>query len=241
MTSLTVQAAAIPERLVPTSFTAARGEMIAVIGPNGGGKTSLLRAIAGVEQAKGGVIIGDDSLHSMPEQRRRSVLSFLPASRDIGWPIPVRDVVQMGQTKLDDRLLDDLLEALEIDRLAVRPVDQLSTGERTRVLFARCLAAQPALHLLDEPLSNLDPYWAIRFLDLMQQEAARGAIILASLHDLSHLHRFDRVLLMAEGKLQMDETPAILLDSERFEQIFRIRRGGSNWAISRQADRQSSR
>jgi len=233
MMSLTVQAAAIQARLAPTSFTAAPGEMIAVIGPNGGGKTSLLRAIAGVEQAKGEVMIGVDPLRAMPEQRRRSLLSFLPASREIGWPIPVRDVVQMGQTTLEARQIDDLLVALEIDRFADRPVDKLSTGERTRVLFARCLAARPALHLLDEPLSNLDPYWAIRFLHLMQQEAARGAILLASLHDLSQLHRFHRVLLIAEGKLQMDETPAILLDSKRFEEIFRIRRDGSDWAITR--------
>lgn len=240
MTSLRAHEVALPGRLGATSMSASAGEMIAVIGPNGGGKTSLLRAIAGVEQAVGRVDIGGECLADLPEARRRTLLTFLPASRDLGWPIPARDVVAMGGNRRNAQLIDRVMEQMELEALADRPVNQLSTGERTRVLFARCLAAQPSLHLLDEPLSNLDPYWVLRFLDFMRAEAQRGAIVLSSLHDLSHLPRFDRAILVTDGQLQMDETPAILLESERFEQFFRIRRSGREWKISLPVDQQSS-
>ena len=102
---------------------------------------------------------------------------------------------------------------------------------------ARALAPRPLVLLLDEPLSNLDPYWVLRFLELLRTAAeAQGQAVLVSLHDLALLPRFDRALLVAGGKLQMDEAPADLKASERFEDIFQVREGADGgWTIRTQA------
>lgn len=232
MTSLVAQGIALEARLRPSDLVVTPGQMVAVVGPNGGGKTSLLRALARVERAGGRVDIDGENLDQTPEARRRQLLAFLPASRDIGWPISVRDVIALGLTRRDPDRISELLASFELEPLANRPVDRLSTGERARVLMARALAARPKLLLLDEPLSNLDPYWVLRFLDLFRDCASKGQMLLVALHDISLIGRFDRALLVADGRVQMDETPADLLASERFEEIFRVRRNpGGEWAI----------
>jgi len=233
MTSLVARQVALDGRLQPTDLVIKAGEMVALVGPNGGGKTSLLRALARIEQASGQVLVDGEDVDKAAPARRPRLLSFLPASREVTWPIAVRDVIALGLAEPDEERIDELIAQLELEPLADRPVDRLSTGERARVLTARALAACPKLLLLDEPLSNLDPYWVLRFLDLFAAAAEAGQTVLVSLHDLSLLPRFRRALLVADGKLQMDEAPARLMASERFEEIFRVRAlADGGWMIS---------
>ncbi len=119
---------------------------------------------------------------------------------------------------------------MELDGLADRHVNRLSTGERARVLTARALAAKSRVLLLDEPLSNLDPYWVLRFIHLFEAAAASGQVVLVALHDLSQLRHFRRALLIADGKIQMDEAPAGMIASERFQEVFRIQPANGSWA-----------
>jgi iron complex transport system ATP-binding protein len=240
MTALLASAIALPGRLSPTDLALDRGQMLALVGPNGGGKTSLLRALAGVEDALGDVAIDGEQLAGLNEARRRALLAFLPASRDLGWPIAARDVIALGLARLDAARVSELVDLFEFGPLAHRPVSRLSTGERTRVLLARAMAARPRLLLLDEPFANLEPFWVLRVGDILRSLASEGTLILVALHDLAQLERFDRALLVADGAVQMDEAPASLMASERFEQIFRIHAAPGGWAI-RPADRQSSR
>ena len=239
MTALRARGIALPGRLEVTNLAFDRGQLVALIGPNGGGKTSLLRTLAMVEDAEGEVAIDGELLTGLNEARRRALLAFLPASRELGWPIAACDVIALGLERPDKARIGELIDLFELAALAHRPVNRLSTGERTRVLLARALAARPRLLLLDEPFANLEPYWVIRAGEILRALASDGTLVIVALHDLAQLERFDRALIVAEGAVQMDEAPADLMASERFENIFRIRAERGAWAI-RPADRQSS-
>lgn len=241
MTSLIAEGIEIDQRLGATDLRVERGELVALVGPNGGGKTSLLRALARTDQAGGKVLIDGEDLDRLGEARRRRLLAFLPASREVHWPISARDVIALGLEQRDDERVAELLKLLELERFANRPLDHLSTGERARVLMARALAARPRVLLLDEPLSNLDPYWVLRMLDLLHEAAMSGQVVLVALHDLALLDRFDRALLVAGCKAELDATPAALLADAKFEQAFRVRPEEGRFVLSSSADRRSSR
>lgn len=233
MTSvLEARAVTLEGRLGPTELDCRAGEMIAVIGPNGAGKTSLLRAIAGIELSGGQVrICGEEIAQSAPARRMR-LLSFLPATRSLIWPISARDVVALGLPSPDSGRIDELVEALELRQLAERAVNHLSTGERSRVLLARALVAKPKLLLLDEPLSNLDPYWVLKTLEILRTESkASGSAVLTSVHDLNQVTAFDRAILLNQGGVVADGAPGEMLASDVFAQAFRIERSGSGWRI----------
>lgn len=233
MTSLAARQVAIPGRLEPTDLAVRAGELVALVGPNGGGKTSLLRALARIEGAAGVVAIDGEDLDQAPIARRRRLLSFLPASRDVTWPIAARDVIALGLDRRDDCRIDELISLLELERMADRPVNRLSTGERARILLARAMVGNPQVLLLDEPLSNLDPYWVIHIIEVLENIARSGQSVLVAVHDLAQLSHFSRALLIADGKVQMDEAPASLTASERFEEVFRIRPANGGWTIKR--------
>lgn len=240
MTSLIARQVGIPGRLRPTDLDIGAGELVALVGPNGGGKTSLLRALARIEGAVGVVAIDGEEVDLAPAPRRRRLLSFLPASRDLTWPIAARDVIALGLDRPDPARIAELIALLELEKLADRPVNRLSTGERARILFARALAGNPRALLLDEPLSNLDPYWVLRLMAILETAARSGQAVLVAVHDLAQLVHFNRTLLVAGGQVLMDEAPAGLMASERFGETFRIQAADGGWAIRRQADPRSS-
>ena len=233
MTSLLdARGIAVERRLEPTDLNVQAGELVAVIGPNGAGKTSLLRALAGIELRQGLVTIDGEAVLTAPPSRRVRLLGFLPATRSLVWPISARDVIALGLTQPDAARIDELIDLLELQALADRPVNSLSTGERSRVLFARALAARPRLLLLDEPLSNLDPYWVLRTLEILGETvAATNCAVLASLHNLEQMSAFSRVLLVDGGRVIADESPHDMLASETLGKAFRIERDGPGWQV----------
>ena len=230
---LEARGVALDGRLGSADLDVAAGELVAVIGPNGGGKTSLLRALAGIERTGGEVRVGGEPIALLTPNRRPYVVTFMPASRDLVWPIAARDVIALGLPRPAPERVEQLIELLELGPIADRPVDRLSTGERARVLFARALAPKPRLLLLDEPLSNLDPYWVLRLIEILRDVVSGGASALVALHDIDRVEAFDRVLLVGNGKIRADQPPSEMLGSTDLADAFRIERAARGWRVRR--------
>jgi iron complex transport system ATP-binding protein len=216
---------ALPGRLFDVSIDIEAGELVCLVGPNGSGKTSLLHALAGIGAPSGEVTMeGIDPRTLGPAQRPRYV-TYLPATRDIPWPLLASDLIALGGGDAD-------FPSLELAPLLGRRIDMLSTGERSRVLIARALAPRPTLMLLDEPTANLDPLWQIRLMELVREEIdGGGRAALIAIHDLDAAARYaDRILVMDRGRIAAEG-----LDGPHVAEIFGIERVGGSWQAVRPA------
>ena len=233
MTGLVATGIARLPMLQPTSLAVRPGEVVGLIGPNGSGKTTLLRALASLTAGRGEVMLDGVAVRSIAASVRARRIAYLPAEREAGWPMRVRDVVALGLMPFggsDDEAVDRALALADVAAFADRSVDRLSTGERARVLLARALAGRPDYLLLDEPTANLDAHHQLAILDVLRREATRGAGVLVTLHDLALAERWcDRLLLLDDGRLIAEGNAAEVLTESRLGAIFHVRRGESGW------------
>lgn len=226
---LDAKAISLGGRLAETSLSIEGGQLVCLLGPNGSGKTSLLHALAGIGAAKGEVLVdGTDPNALGPDQRQR-LFTYLPASRDLKWPLSAADLIALGLPKGLDSA--EIVARLELAAMLERRVDLLSTGERSRVLIARALVADPKLLLLDEPTANLDPLWQLKLMDYLRELAhGRGKAVLLAVHDLEVARTFaDRVVIMQDGRIAADGEPRALLEGPHMPAIFGIEWRAGAW------------
>jgi len=209
------------------------GGVIGLIGPNGAGKSTLVRAIAGLIPAKGSILIDGRRVATMPLRDRARHIAYLPQGQAVHWPLTVERLVALGRLphlapfarpgSIDAEAIELALGRTELRGLRDRPVDELSGGERARVLLARALAVEAPVLLADEPLAALDPAHQIDVMALLRGEAARGATVIAVLHDLTLAARWcDRLLLIDKGRLIADGKPAAVLTADRIGSVYKV-------------------
>jgi iron complex transport system ATP-binding protein len=217
------------------SLVLSAGELVALVGPNGAGKSSLLKALAGLIPCGGSVTWRGAPLAQLDGRARARAVAYLPQAPQVHWPLLVRDVVALGRlphravgaapAAADHAAVTAAMRATDTLALADRSADQLSVGERARVLLARALAVEAPGLLVDEPIAMLDPYHQLEVMQMLHAYAAGAEprLVVVVLHDLGLAARFcSRVLLMSQGAVVADGAPAATLDEPAIRTHYRV-------------------
>lgn len=208
------------------SLSAYAGEVVGVVGPNGAGKTTLLRAALGLQPLAGGrALIGGDDPSRLPPMELARRVGYLPQERRVAWNLPAWRVAALGalhQTPATAREIAMVaLARVGLETLANRGVFEMSGGERARVLLSRLLATRAPLLLADELTAGLDPDAQLMALELMRQEADRGASVVLTLHDLGLAARAcDRLVVLDRGRVAAEGPPARALGTDVLAKVF---------------------
>jgi ABC-type Mn2+/Zn2+ transport system ATPase subunit len=191
--------------LEDVSFSVPRGAMLGVVGPNGGGKSTLVKALLGIVPASGRVKL----LGRGVSRASKRMVGYVPQREEVNWnfPLSALDVVLMGRVpalglfrrhgERDRTLAREALQTVGMDHHARTRIRELSGGQQQRVFLARALAQEAEILLLDEPVSGVDAPSQHEIFDLLHRLQAAGKTIVVTTHDLSCVaERFDLALLL---------------------------------------------
>ncbi|MFA5414930.1 MAG: ABC transporter ATP-binding protein [Methanoregula sp.] len=215
------------------SFSAAAGEVVGIIGPNGCGKSTLIKTLAGINVPSEGTVCLDNlDLFTLPKIDMAKRVGYVPQDFRQMASITVLDTVTIGRrphvswalSKKDFEIINDAMKSMAILPLAGKRLDELSGGERQKVFIARALAQQPTLYLFDEPTSALDIRHQISVFRLIRSLAhAGGATVLVVVHDLNFAQYFaDRIVLLKDGKIVAEGPPVEVMTRDRLRFMYGV-------------------
>jgi len=211
----------------------APGEFLGIIGPNGCGKTTLLRVVSRLlPPTDGRVSIQGVPLPRISRRKLARTMACLAQDFSLDLPFTVRELVLMGrsphlpriggETRRDYEIAERAMELVDVSHLADRPVTETSGGERQRALIALCLAQEPEVLLLDEPTSHLDIGHQLSILDLIARlNRQLGMTILAVFHDLNLAAEYcQRLLMLDRGRVAALGAPRDVLTSQMIARVY---------------------
>ncbi len=219
----------------------AASEFLAVLGPNGVGKSLSLHALAGLRDPDDGQIYLDgQQIGGLSRQQIAARLALLPQYTEDVFPATVIDTVMIGrhphigrfqwESDHDREMAFAALQEVDLNDMAHRDIGTLSGGERRRLAVAQVLTQEPAIYLLDEPTNHLDPQHQLDVLRIFREKARNGATIVASLHDVNLAARFaDKCLLLyGDGRWILGDTDAVLT-TERLTELYATSMESVSW------------
>ena len=214
------------------SFTAQAGELLAILGPNGVGKTTLFKCILGLARRYTGTIRADDGdLSALSPRERAHRVAAIPQAHPLSFRYSAFDMVLMGTShtlspfnlpgEKERAAARDAMARVNIGHLAERPFDHLSGGEQQLVFIARALAQQAKILLMDEPTASLDYGNRLHVLGVVRDLSREGYTILLSTHDPQHaLWYADRALALKEGRMLALGTPRKIVTADLLQQLY---------------------
>jgi iron complex transport system ATP-binding protein len=214
------------------SFTAQAGELLAILGPNGVGKTTLFKCVMGLERRYTGTIFADGAdLAALSPRERAHRVAAIPQAHPLSFRYSAFDMVLMGTShrlsplavpgERERAAAREAMARVSIAHLADRPFDQLSGGEQQLVFIARALAQQAKILLMDEPTASLDYGNRLLVLQVARDLSRAGYTVLLSTHDPQHaLWYADRVLALHEGKVLALGAPREVVTAQRLEALY---------------------
>lgn len=215
------------------SFEINRGEFFGIVGPNGAGKTTLLKIMNCILKPKSGTVYyeGKD-LYKFSRKELAKKISYVPQEQELPFSFTVEETVLMGryphlgvlgiEGRKDHEIAKKSMERCKVFHLKERFVNEISGGEKQRVIIARALAQEGEVMLLDEVTAHLDISSAIEIMELLKnlQEEEGKTIIVAS-HDINLISNFaDRIMLLVEGKLVSIEAPSRIFTEEILRSVY---------------------
>lgn len=224
-----------PGRLQPLSLTLSAGRLVALIGANGSGKSSLLLALACLLPCRGTIRLAGINLLEQELSQLAQWRAMLPQRQANHLPLSCLEVLQLGLSMLSpqpaaaEQALHTLIERFELAPLLSRDFSQLSGGEQQRVLIAKTLlqvwpSCNPdgRLLLLDEPLAGLDWHHQVGLLNLLKELVGQGLLVLISIHDFNLAAWYADELLCLERGTLVAQGPVTLLNTALIERLFKV-------------------
>lgn len=218
------------------SLEIADGEMLAILGPNSSGKSTLLRLMAGIIRPDtGNVRIKEHEISELSRREAAKLVSFVPQETPVSFPFRVFEIVLMGRTphlsalsfegEEDFRIAGEALNMTDTYPLRERYLDELSGGERQLVIMARSLAQAAPIMLLDEPTSFLDIRHQVQILEIiarLNREQSKTIVLIS--HDLNLASLYcDRLVLLRDGIIAADGTPDEVLSSRVLQETYQVK------------------
>jgi iron complex transport system ATP-binding protein len=219
--------------LAGLSLDLAGTRFIGLIGPNGVGKTTLVRAVAGLIPFAGEIALDGAPVSALATRARARRIAYLAQGAESHWPLTVERLVALGRLPHlepfrppqaeDEAAIARAMTLADVSGLGSRDVLTLSGGERARALLARALAVEAPLLLVDEPVAALDPFHQLGIMEGLLAYARAGRMVVAVLHDLTLAARYcDELVLLHEGKVHAHGTPRDVLTPENLRTVYRV-------------------
>ncbi len=216
------------------SFTMGKGRMVGLIGPNGCGKSTLMKCICGIhDTTEGKITVDGNDVDELSASEVAKLVANVPAEPGQTFGMTVMDMVMLGrypfvdriwwETKNDERIVREALRTFGLDDLRRKQVSLCSSGERQRALIAKAYVQEPKLMLVDEPTSHLDMKYKLDVMEYLQSMARTDMTVMIAEHDISLMARYcDICIIMKKGRIVTIGDPKEVITSDLIRDVYEV-------------------